>query len=485
VFAPPTARPRPPLRPIDVSTEPCLQGVFAPVIEEVDAPDLPVEGELPPAIEGDYIRNGPNPRFTPLGAYIYPMDGDGMLHRVQIRDGRARYTNRFVRTPALIAEEAAGQALWPGVAGLGREPGAELVGPALANTLKDVPDVNIVRHGGRLLALAESTTPFLMSPELATIGRETFCDTLPAGITAHPKIDPATGEMVVFTYNISAPYLTWSVIDRDGLTRRAATPVDGVERPVMIHDMALTASFVVLVLAPLYFDIAAAMRGGSPLSWEPDHGTRIALIPRDGGRVRWLTTDAFWLWHTANAYEVATSESRGPSVVLDFARWSNPGVLAGVETSVGSLTRLHLDPDSGRVDGETLIERPVEFPRIDDRRLTHPHSVTAVSFKTDRDLFGADQDTLGWYDTATGVLTQWGAGAELAVGEQAFIPRPGDDDPSRGWWTTIATHRPTLTSQLLVFSAAEPAAGPIARVHLPRRVPAGLHGNWLPAYETA
>jgi len=182
---------------LDVSTEPHLQGAFAPVVDEVDVSDLSVEGELPAEIDGDYIRNGPNPRFTPLGAYIYPLDGDGMLHRVRIRDRRASYSNRFVRTPALVAEEAAGRALWPGIAGLNYSPDADEVGADLAGTMKDLPGINVIRHAGRLLALGESCNPFLMSPQLATLGRETFGGTLPAGITAHPKVDPVTGEMVV------------------------------------------------------------------------------------------------------------------------------------------------------------------------------------------------------------------------------------------------------------------------------------------------
>src|SRR6202012_5601124 len=104
--------------------------------------------------------------------------------------------------------------------------------------------------------------------------------------------------------------------------------------------MALTASYVVLVVAPLFLDVAGAMSNGGPLSWEPDEGTRIALIPRDGAPVHWLTTDAFWLWHTANAYDLAGPD--GPTVVLDYARWSTPGGLAGAGGAVGGLARLRL-----------------------------------------------------------------------------------------------------------------------------------------------
>ncbi|HEY2206177.1 MAG TPA: carotenoid oxygenase family protein [Pseudonocardia sp.] len=463
------------LTPIDMSTDPHLSEAFAPVIDEVDVPDLPVEGELPAELAGDYIRNGPNPRFAPLGAYIYPLDGDGMLHRVRIRDGRARYTNRFVRTPALVAEEAHGRALWPGISGFGREPGADLVGPALAGTTKDLPGINVVRHAGRLLALAESNNPFLMSPELATVGRETFGGTLPAGITAHPKIDPASGEMVVFCYGVEPPFLTWAVIGPDGVTTRPVSPVPGVERPVMIHDMALTARYVVLVVAPFYFDIGAAMRGGSPLSWEPEHGTRIALIPRDGGPVRWCDQEAFWLWHTANAYD------REGTVVLDFVRWSRPGGLVP-GPNVGSLSRLELDPDTGRATQRVLVERPMELPRIDDRAIAGEHGVVGVSLRLSGTTRYGEGDGLGWYRPATDRFEVWGPSG-LSMGEQVFVPRPGDPDPDHGWWVAYATDRAEGTSSLLVLPAADPSHGPVARVRLPRRVPLGLHGSWLPTRE--
>ncbi len=467
-------------QPVDSATEPYLRGIYTPQLREVDEFDLVIEGELPDAMEGDYLRNGANPRFNPLGGYVFPLDGDGMLHRVEFRNGRARYTNRFVRTPALVAEEAAGRALWPGITGFGYTPGPELVGPELAHTVKDLPAVNVIRHAGRLLALSESGPPFSLSPELATLHRETFCGMLPAGITAHPKIDPATGEMVAFCYGLQEPFLTWSVIGPDGLPTRAQTPVGGMSRPAMIHDMALTQRYVVLVVSPLFFDVTAGMSTGSPLSWEPEEGTRIALLPRDGGPITWFSAEAFWLGHTANAYDSVDAGDGRPRVVLDYVEWPAPGGLVSGAASGGALARLTLDAATGQIGRELLVDRAMEFPRIDDRRLTTPHRQIATALESGRHHSlpgGADQ--LGWYDTASGRFEIWDAG-NFAVGEQTFVPNPGDPEPLSGWWITFATDRTDLTSRLLVLPAADPTGGPIASVRLPQRVPPGLHGTWLP-----
>lgn len=195
----------------DPTRVPHLSGRFAPVTDEVDEADLRVEGALPADLDGLYLRNGPNPRFSPIGSYLYPLDGDGMVHGVWMSGGRARYRNRFVRTPALRAEERAVRALWGGLESM-ISPGPGEVGAELAYTLRDMPDINVVRHAGRLLALAEAACPFRLSRELDTMGPETFGGRLSAGITAHPKIDPATGEMAVFTYAFELPFFTWSMI---------------------------------------------------------------------------------------------------------------------------------------------------------------------------------------------------------------------------------------------------------------------------------
>jgi carotenoid cleavage dioxygenase-like enzyme len=465
-------------RPGPITDATFLTGVFAPVTAEFDIPALEVVGELPAELDGAYLRNGPNPRFSPIGSYVYPLDGDGMVHRVALRDGQARYTNRFVRTPALVAEEAAGQALWAGITS-GYRPGPELVGPALAGTVRELPDVNIVRHHGRLLALAESHRPYRLGAALETLGPETFDGNLPAGITAHPKIDPRTGEMAVFCYHLRPPFLTWSTVRPDG-TAHPPTPVEGIDRPSMIHDMALTEHYLVLIIAPLFFDLAQSMAGGSLLSWEPDAGTRIALIPRDGGPVRWCHSEPFWVWHTANAYE-RNDPGAGNPVVLDYVEWSQPeGLAPGAPSLRGALARATIDAAAGTMRREILTDDQLEFPRIDDRNITGRHTVIATASDSGRQRSQPEApDTLLWYDTRTPTTTRWVAG-DLAVGEPAFAPAA--DNPERGWWLTFATHRATGDSWLLVIPAEDPASGPQARVRIPVRVPLGLHGNWLPTH---
>ena len=239
-----------PLQPVDSEAIPALSGRFEPVRSETEAQDLPVQGKLPGDLVGAYLRNGPNPRFTPLGSYTYPLEGDGMVHGLWLEDGRARYANRWVRTRGMAAEERAGRALYGG-----------LLTPAFVDMALLGPDpdpgwpfrldpfINVVCHAGRYLALEEGTPPYEITSELGTVGIYDFGGVL-AGMCAHPKIDPVTGEMVLFRYDVEEPYLAWAVVGPDGGVTRARTPVAGVDRGFMIHDFAITEHYVVLVIGP-------------------------------------------------------------------------------------------------------------------------------------------------------------------------------------------------------------------------------------------
>ncbi|MFX8410529.1 carotenoid oxygenase family protein, partial [Acinetobacter baumannii] len=62
---------------------------LAPIPFEADAPHLGIVGELPRELNGTMYRNGPNPQFSSPGAHWFV--GDGMLHALHLKDGRASY----------------------------------------------------------------------------------------------------------------------------------------------------------------------------------------------------------------------------------------------------------------------------------------------------------------------------------------------------------------------------------------------------------
>jgi carotenoid cleavage dioxygenase len=455
-----------------------LSGRFAPVHHEVERVDLPVEGALPPDLTGAYLRNGPNPRFTPLGSYTFPLEGDGMLHGTWLEDGRARYRNRWVYTQGLLADMRAGRALFGGFM-TPDAPGGDELGPDPDPGWPFKLDafINVVRHGGRWLALEEGTPPYEVADDLATVGRHDFAGRLPAGMCAHPRVDPITGEMVVFRYDVEEPFLTWAVVGPDGRVARPPTPVATVDEGFMIHDFTITEHHVVLVVAPAVIDVAAMGTGASPLRWDADRPTRIAVIDRIDGATRWVEADPFFAWHYGNAFE------HGDEIVLDFPWWSAFTLGAG-EPVRGGFARAHLRPDDGTATVDVLDDRPSEFPRIDDRHTARPHRYVTTSRRSGRhELAAGEFDQLARHDMRTGATETWDA--DVVFGEVVFAPRDGAVDDLDGYYLTYATAPDASRSWLLVWDAGDFPADPVARVRMPQRVPHGLHGNWFPASSPA
>jgi len=463
-------------RPIDPTSHPDLNGVLAPVDDELSVADLPVVGRIPDDLRGVYLRNGPNPRFPPLGSYTYPLDGDGMIHGVWLADGKAHYRNRYVLTRGLEAEMRAGRALWGGfMTPVG--PPADLAGSDADPEGKVLPDINIVQHAHRFLALGEGVAPYEVTPELATVGRYDFGGALPLGTCAHPKIDPVTGEMIVFRYGLEEPYLYWATIGADGTVTHPPDVIAEVDRGYMIHDFLITADHVVLVINPATFDLGRAAKGASPLAWEADCGTRIAVIPRRGRSrdVRWIDTDAFWCWHYANAWQ------EDHQIVTCFPWWSHPNF--GVPSNsapTGRVVRARIDPALGTFRLEVLDDRPTEFPRVDDRRLGRPTRYAVFSHRSSKTLRAGSFDELLRFDVSRGTVEVhrfpgW------AIGEAVFAPKTGSTDEEAGYILTFATNLVTMESTFVVLDAEDFAGEPVASVKLPRRVPLGLHGNWYPS----
>ena len=220
---------------LDAGENPYLMGGYAPVDTEIGAEDLEVIGEIPADLNGLYVRNGPNPRFTTEGRYHW-FDGDGMLHAIHLRDGTATYRNRWIRTDGFAADGAARRALWKGVAedrGDNPDDGSRL-------RLKDTANTDVVFHNGNLVALWYlAGEPYRMDPlTLETVGKEDWQGTRQSCVSAHAKVDQRTGEFLFFDYGPVPPYMSYGVVSPDGVLKHFV-PIDlpGARMP---HDMAIT-----------------------------------------------------------------------------------------------------------------------------------------------------------------------------------------------------------------------------------------------------
>jgi carotenoid cleavage dioxygenase len=452
-----------------------LNGLFAPVADELDVGDLEVEGSLPPGLRGAFLRNGPNPAFPPIVRY-HVFDGDGMIHGITFDgEGGARYRNRFVESRALLAERRAGHALYGGLAQF-VVPDPEVV--AEGGLYKNTANTHVVRHAGRILALMEGAGPTELRADLSTVGEYDFGGRLVGAMTAHPKVDPATGEMLFFGYSPLPPFLRFHVTDAAGTLLRS---VDlDLPRSVMMHDFAVTERHVVLFDLPALFDLQATLSGGAAVRWEPQHGARIGVLPRDAttDEVRWTEVEPFYVFHFLNAYD------EGDSVVVEGCRASRLPLSFGEEPLAEpvqpALHRWRIDTTAGSITDEQLDDRAVDFPRVADAAAGLDNRYGYAAHLREGDGEFASFSSVVKYDRRTGDATEHVYGPHAQAGEAVFAADPHGSAEDDGWLLNFVVDKPTGHTDVVVLDARDVAAGPVAEVRLPRRVPIGFHGSWLP-----
>jgi carotenoid cleavage dioxygenase-like enzyme len=430
-----------------------LRDNYAPVIEEVTATDLAVSGAIPADLAGRFVRNGPNP---PPGVEArHWFVGAGMLHGVELGDGAAHwYRNRWVQTKQLRGEGEF-------VDTNGR---VDLtVGPA---------NTHVVRHAGRILALVESGFPTEVTPDLDTVGVYDFDGKLTTAMTAHPKVDPATGEMLFFGYGFFPPYLTYHVVDAAGqLVRSEEITVKG---PTMIHDFGVTATRVVWMDLPVVFDIEMAMSGQLPYGWDDSYGARIGVMPRSGGSadVRWIEIEPCYVFHPMNMYD------DGEQTVMDVVRYPSLWRGGGNDFPPATLWRWTIHSGAGSVREEQIDDVPIEFPRLDERRAGLPYRY-GYAVETTSGLTSGSR-SLVRYDRTSGAVDGYELGPGREPGEPVFVPAGADAAEGEGWLMTYVYDAGRDGSDFVIFDASAPGAPPVATVALPQRVPVGFHGSWMP-----
>ncbi|MFM0592739.1 carotenoid oxygenase family protein [Paraburkholderia dilworthii] len=434
-------------------------GATAPVVDEVDLIDLPVAGTLPPELNGVLMRNGPNPlsgRFAGNDVLSWWPEA-AMLHAISFQQGRAlRYCNRWARTKRWAQARDFAD-----------------VSPVLDTN----PNVNVLVHGGEILALAEGGAPLAITAGLATLGAARCHPGLMQGMTAHPKVDPRTGELMTFRAGWEKPWLRYGVTDAHGNTTVEMEIELPSRSPSMMHDMAITATRSILFDLNVAYDFSMLSRGyRMPLRWHDDRQARIGVMPRHGGAMRWFDVTPCLIQHVVNAYDVGAT-----TVVLDVVRYPeflrvSPGGAGFLDNPLGVLWRYVIDLDRGTVVETPLDEAGIELPRINETRTGQPYRfLYAVEQPTNTDMRGVVR-----YDLEHGSQQRYAVPEGDQNSEPVFVPRPGATNEDDGWLLVCVYRQASDTSDVVILDGRQIDGDPIATVRLPRRIPAGFHGAWLP-----
>jgi carotenoid cleavage dioxygenase-like enzyme len=428
-----------------------LQGNYGPIETERDVVDLKVVGAIPPELDGVYMRNGPNPV---TGQSPHWFLGEGMLHGIRIRNGAAEwYRNRYVQTDLLVAPPSGGIA-----------PPSSKAHPA--NTA-------IMVHGDRIFATAESGLPFEIDRELATLGWHDYEGKLTTAMTAHPKIDPRTGEMLFFGYSFGGDFLTYYQVDPAGVLVRS----EKIEMPAfsMMHDFAVTENNVIFIDVPIGFNFDQ-LASGFPLAWVDDHPTRIGVMPRNGGNadVVWLEIEQCMIVHSMNAHD--TDDGK---IVLECARMPDLWRGGASNWETGNLWRYTIDPIARTVREEQLDEQLCDFPQFDRSLLGRRNRYGyAGHFGVERSggVLGGVNGLLK-YDLERGSSQLLQLPNGHASDEVYFVPAADGGAEDHGYLIGFGHDAASNSSHLAIYDAE--AMKRVAVVEIPVRVPVGFHGMWI------
>lgn len=440
---------------------PFLTGIHTPMPAEVTLQDLPVTGAIPPALNGRYLRIGPNPVAADPAGYHW-FTGDGMVHGIALRDGRAPwYRNRWIRSRAV------GTAL-----GVPPAPGPRHGGFDTVNT-------NVAAIGGRTFALVEAGSyPVELSDTLEVQAYNPFDGSLKGSFTAHPHRDPLTGEQHAIAYEGSETNLVRHVvISPDGHVVREE-PVAVSDGP-SIHDCAITARFVLVLDLPVTFSMKALIGGHRfPYRWNPAHQARIGLLPRRGrgSETIWIDVEPCYIFHVANAFDLPDGRVILDAVVFDTVFADS---MQGPESAPRGFERWTIDPLARTVERRAIDAVPQEFPRCDERLFGQPYryAYTLGLPPADEAFLGAQP--LYRHDLETGDRQVHDFGAGRYPGEFVFVPAHAAAAEDEGWLIGLVVDLPAETTDLVILDARDFAGAPVAAVRLPHRVPPGFHGNWI------
>jgi len=471
-----------------------LEGVFAPVHGDVPFTEAAVEkGEIPQDLEGVFLRIGPNPYFSPRNGKYHVFDGDGAIHAVQIKNGKAAYARHQVDTIKLQQEKAQGRPVFPnigdmkGLSGLlrlaafaMRIKNGEYIPGSTANTA-------LVIHANKLLALNEADKPYEISVTDTNIRTMGIMDEFKGhAFSAHPKVDPETQFMYSFAYDVSKkPYLTVYVFDDTGKQIRTIPFSKTFTHPQMIHDCAVTKDYMLLLDLNVCFKAEIMVTDGTmPFFFDTEKQARIGILPKNATH----ESDAIWIpldvpqmiFHTVNAWQESDQV---------------------IKLVASRMDRFNISLDDLVSSDDKDRQRLVEYTLDLGKKTAKCMNLSGWSDPRSVDFGFVRRDRIGTF-TPFGFASAFDVGKPLCTtgivkadlrncrivskieldgyaGEAVFVPRASATEEDDGY--LVAMLRDPNRSTLNIYDAKTMSNEPIAVISLPQVVPMGFHSNWMPS----
>lgn len=475
---------------------------FKPVLAERQHEPVEIVGDLPPDLVGVYLRNGANPQFDPSFARRHMFDGPGMLHQIQITKQGASYSNTFVRTPRFEFERMAGREVFPTVGE------AVSAGPLFVEKMKlteekrkkgIIPSLEldgvysataVQPYEGRIFCLNETGYPFGLNAKRdegklvldGTGAFETWGGRLKSAFSAHPAIDPETGDFYSLTLGRQSGNVEACHVSKGELIQNCSVssfdPARG--RMAWLHECLLTKNFLIFPDISMRVDQKALFGpDGSMFRFDPKYRMRWGVLPRSfgpGTEARWFETDRPGaIWHLINAWEQRGSNGQS-EIVIYAPRFESYPADMPIHTPAEThayLTKWVLNLDTGEVS--------------EDRKLLD-WGYERTSFNTgyrgnrNRYAYLLDEQRAGYmgkgvlkYDLLEERELGYFDYAEFYGGEAIFVPRAGGVDEDDGYLLDLLMA--DNKAELIVIDARSMNA--LARLKLPGRVPFGVHACWM------
>ncbi|MDT5266500.1 MAG: hypothetical protein QOI90_3126 [Mycobacterium sp.] len=479
-----------------------LFGPLKPMRFEAHIEDCVVsEGQIPPELNGGFYRIGPTWKRPTKQGFNGFAATDGMIQGLVFRDGKADFTNKWVKTPKYLLEQKHGVGLFEWTDGQfsdwrGYGLGYSIPNEYTAGVPSGSPIVNVFPFAGEILGSGEQgLPPVAVDPiTLETRGFVTWSDKLSPGMTppaclgdnaftAHPKWDSDTGILYGWTYRDTEPYVTLHWVHPDGHVE--TRDIDDAPYAQNAHDMWLTENYVVLPFQPFIVGEDRITKGLSVFGWDPALPTKLALISRKdiNAPIKWITADfnEEYIMHTMSANHI------GDTLVLDGPIFDRPPfpfedqVEFGVDFvpfGSGVTGRWTVDLTTGVITSERLDDRSVEFPKVDERYYGKNYE---WAFLTAGDSLWS-LDTLVRRNVRTGAEESYTIDNEeqsAVLFEPTFAPRATDSPEADGYLIVPISHFMENTSEYQIFDTRDFASGPVARIDLPFQIGWTPHGHYM------